>query len=524
MRHLFKVFAAEDEEGYGPLRRKANGVIVAVLLTAYAAAFPFLYAAAGPGVGALVIVPIVAASWFWGMRRGLLFAVLTGGVGNFLLYLFFHTPSGQAELLLQSLPPCVVFLLVAACVGRLSDLSTRLNHELAERERTAQALRRSEQKYRSLVEDVREVVFHADASGRWVYLNPAWTLITGFGVEETLGQPFWNVLPREHQDAAKAAMNQLAQADGAPYRQYRARCRTRSGEQRWLDVRIQPVRGDAGRVAGFTGVLSDVTDSVQVEAERASRRIAEELSRLKSDFLSTVNHEMRTPLTSILGFTEMLDEEVDAQQREFVHLIQESANRLGTTLDAILRFTEVEGNRLTVNLQRLDLAAAARDAVAAFQPDAEAKALALHLDLPSGAVPVQADEKALRLVLKNLIDNAVKYTKRGEVRVTAQPDGAHTLLRVADTGIGIDAAHQAHLFDAFRQASSDEHRPHNGIGLGLTLAKQFVGLMNGTISVESTLGEGSTFTVRLPRVTDGAHPRATEQMAGLHAPPLEFAQ
>lgn len=513
-----EVPSAEGEHRYAPWRRTVNAVIVAVLFAIYATAFPFLYAAAGPGVGALVIGPIVAASWFWGLRRGLLFALLTGGVGNFLLYLFFHTPSGRADLLLQSLPPCVVFLLVAACVGRLSDLGARLNRELAERARTAQALQRSEQKYRSLVEDVREVVFRIDAAGRWAYLNPAWTAITGFSVEETLGRPFWNLLPPEHQDAAKAIADQLVHDGDTSYQRYRARCRTRSGGQRWLDVRIQPVQGDAGTVTGFAGVLSDVTDSVQVEKERAARRATEELSRLKSNFLSTVNHEMRTPLTSILGFTEILAEEIDAPQQEFVHFIEESADRLSTTLDAILRFTEAESNHLTVDLQRLDLAATARAVVAAFEPEAAAKALTLHADLPEDAAPVHADEEKLRLILENLLDNAVKYTERGAVRVTICSDGEHTLLRVADTGMGIDAAHQAHLFDAFRQASSDAHHPHNGIGLGLTLAQQFAGLMDGTISVESALGEGSTFTLRLPRAP--AAEQTAEQAAELHAPPL----
>jgi CheY-like chemotaxis protein len=208
-------------------------------------------------------------------------------------------------------------------------------------------------------------------------------------------------------------------------------------------------------------------------------------------------------MNGILGFTSILAKELkDERLRGMVENMNQSAKRLLETLNLLLDLSTIESNRVELALERVDVAAATRSVVDAHRAEAERKSLAIDLRLPEDPVFVKGDERMLRVALGNLVSNAIKFTEKGTVGVEAarRKDGDKTTARVSvsDTGVGVEPAKRALIFDAFRQASEGKNRSFEGIGLGLTISRRFLELMGGAISFESELGEGSTFHIDAP--------------------------
>ncbi len=225
---------------------------------------------------------------------------------------------------------------------------------------------------------------------------------------------------------------------------------------------------------------------------------AEESARLKASILSNVSHEIRTPLTAIMGYAHILREEVPDVHSEFVGYISQNADRLLGTLDSILELSELEsGDEVDLMIERVDLAAIVTKVAAEFAPVAEKKGLVLHTGGAREAILIEADANAVEKVAKKLVENAIKFTHEGNVRVDIGRRGPHVYFSVRDTGVGISESFMPELFEAFKQESQGLDRSHEGSGLGLSVARHLVRVMNGHIEVESTPGKGSTFTVYL---------------------------
>ena len=226
---------------------------------------------------------------------------------------------------------------------------------------------------------------------------------------------------------------------------------------------------------------------------------AEEMEQLKSAFLINMSHEIRTPLTAIIGAAELLHDEVDAEQQEFTDLIEHGGKRLLNTLNAVLDFAQLDAGEVTLRPAPLDLVKEVELVIAEHKAQADAKGLPLYLETDVASLPVLLDRDAIRKVLGNLVDNAIKFTTEGSVRVTIEAISDLIHLHVADTGEGIDEDFLPHLFTEFKQESSGFARSHEGNGLGVAIAKRLVDLMGGRISVLSRKGAGSVLTVTLPR-------------------------
>jgi PAS domain S-box-containing protein len=227
-------------------------------------------------------------------------------------------------------------------------------------------------------------------------------------------------------------------------------------------------------------------------------------SETKSEFLATMSHELRTPMNAILGYADLLDAEVagpltDAQ-REQLNRIGASARHLLQLIDEILTFSRIEAGREQVSVERFDLAELARDTAEMVEPMARGKDLRFPVDTSADPLWVVSDPGKVRQILLNLLSNAVKFTDAGEVRLAVRAEGDEAVLRIADTGIGIAPEQQGRIFDAFWQVEQSSIRRAGGTGLGLSVTRHLVDMLGGTVEVASTVGEGSTFTVRIPLV------------------------
>lgn len=269
----------------------------------------------------------------------------------------------------------------------------------------------------------------------------------------------------------------------------------------YLDVssRGRIVLNNEGRAIRMVGSLEDITD-------RRLALAAQEASRLKTQLLGNLSHELRTPLGGIIGYAEMLEEDLDSEvqgeQHELVKRIITSARSLLTMINTLLQQSQIEQGKIDLHLKDFEFEELVEIMYASVGSLAKKKGLDLTYsiadDLPSA---VQGDIRWLRQILINLVGNAIKFTREGSVQLRLyQPDATHWAMQVSDTGQGISKEAQIYIFDAFRQADSSNTRRHSGSGLGLSIVKELIELMGGEISVQSQLGHGSTFTVVFPLI------------------------
>ncbi len=235
--------------------------------------------------------------------------------------------------------------------------------------------------------------------------------------------------------------------------------------------------------------------------QRAVVRL-EELDRLKSNFLATMSHELRTPLTSVIGYAEMMDEDlagpVSGEQREYLTTILGKADQLLSLITAVLDVSSLESGQLALERSALSLADLVASEVATFAPQAGRRGIAIQLDAKGESIVV-GDRRKIRQVVSSLLSNAVKFTPEGgRVVLKAEADADALVLTVSDTGVGIAPEDQELVFEKFRQAGNPLTREHAGTGLGLSIVRELCKLLGGEILLESELGKGSTFTVRLP--------------------------
>ena len=392
-----------------------------------------------------------------------------------------------------------------------------INRDVTDQERQRTRLKQSRERWRRLAEAHRDPI-QITVDGKIVYINPAGARL--FGIEHAasmIGRSVFEFARSQSTvETLRARKEQLDRGEAtAPYEHV---IELPGGEARTVVSYSVPITY-RGQPAAQT-VLRDVTErKAREEALRAARNEAEEANRLKSAFLANMSHEIRTPLTSILGFTEILAEmDLDETPGRFANVIHESGQRLFDTLNSVLDLSKLQAGMTRLQVEPVDTAAEVDAAVVAFEAHARRAGVRLRADVPTppdeeppskardahGTV-IETDRAAFHRVVTNLVSNAVKFTPSGgEVAVRLRPTESAITLHVADTGVGIDAAFVEHVFEPFRQESSGNAREYEGSGLGLAITARLVDLMGATISVESTKGEGTTFTVTWPR---GSKPR-----------------
>jgi PAS domain S-box-containing protein len=304
------------------------------------------------------------------------------------------------------------------------------------------------------------------------------------------GDPLATVHPDDHERVAAlwASQDERGEDHHAEYRL------NRPDRLVWVASSLRTTRGPDGEPRRLLGVMQNITDRKLAELALAEANTA------KSTFLATMSHEIRTPLNGVLGMTQSMEAgDLDTDQRSRLKIIRQSGEALLTILNDFLDLSKIEAGKLEIEEIAFDLEAVAESALAPFSAIAQAKGVRLRLDAAPARGAYLGDPTRLRQILYNLTSNALKFTARGEISLSARPIPAGGFeVRVADTGIGIPAEKLASLFDSFTQVDASTARKFGGTGLGLSICRRLADLMGGAITVESVIGKGSTFTVTLP--------------------------
>jgi PAS domain S-box-containing protein len=399
----------------------------------------------------------------------------------------------------------------------------KVTRDLSERREAEERLRRSEELFRLLVDSVKDyAIFMLDATGHIATWNQGAQRLKQYKREEVLGKHFSIFYPpedvRDHKperELAEAIAVGSVEDEG-----WRVR---KDGSRFWANVVITAVRDEKGALRGFAKVTRDMTARkeaeetrrslleqrearVQAEEERHHAELsyvsAQEANRAKDEFLMTLSHELRTPMTAILGWSRMLPmiKPSDPMFREAVSAIARSADLQAKLIDDVLDVSRIVSGKLRLSLNTEDVAPVLRSAVDAVRPSAEARSIDIATKLSPDLGTATFDPTRLQQIVWNLLSNAIKFTpKKGIVELSAKRTASHLQISVRDSGEGIDLEFLPHVFEAFRQAESPSTRVHGGLGLGLSIVRYLAEAHGGMVSAESEgRGKGACFTVTLP--------------------------
>lgn len=357
-------------------------------------------------------------------------------------------------------------------------------------------------------ENASDWLWETDARGRLLYATPRLEEFTGQSMEELKNRPLHRILGADgNEESWRKFYTRLELGRTVDGMVLPARIH---GQRRWFSLMARPLFGDNGELAGFRGVAGDIT--AQVLHERQLRREKEEAqreARAKSEFLALISHELRTPLNAMVGFSELLEREaagpLNDEYREYVRHISQGSRQLLRLINDILDYTRFERRKIKIMEEPVDIVELGELALRQAARDPRAKGLEMRFEAPDAALFVRGDMGRLKQVIDNLLTNAVKFTEEGRVSLSIRrEDTGGVRIEVADTGPGVPAAEREALFEPFRQAEGTLTRRHDGIGLGLPIARSLVRLHGGDLWLEEAPGGGcrAVFTLPPERVID----------------------
>lgn len=364
-------------------------------------------------------------------------------------------------------------------IGQLAESLMEMSEQL---EKKIKAITEDKNKMEAILSSMREGVIVLDKNENILLFNSSLYQMLELRSEKYIGRPFWEIISNnEINSILKQTLRKKDSLSG--------QVSLLHPEARIIQIQTALINDNQGRLLGIVGVFHDITNLKKLEKAR-------------SEFIANVSHELKTPITSIIGFVETLKNGAvdDLKKRdEFLNIIYSHSQRLNNLLNDILSLSRIEFREIKMNFQPVSIKEILDNAQALYKNKIESKKQSLQVDIASKLPPVLSDPEMITQAFSNLIDNAIKFTpEKGKIIVRAQETDDFIRTDVSDTGIGIEKKHVSRIFERFYRVEKARSREMGGTGLGLAIVKHIVQANKGKIKVKSQSGKGSTFSVFLP--------------------------
>ena len=379
--------------------------------------------------------------------------------------------------------------------------------DITDRKQAEETLNNERTLFRTIIDLIPDAVYVKDFTGRKILANPKEIQFAGVNSEtEIIGKTDFDLynfneasLFWEEDKSVLTTGNPVLNAEGF--------LTDRDGKMKWILVSKVPFFDMHGKITGIVGVTHDITERKLVEQELLkSKEKAEESDRLKSAFLANMSHEIRTPMNGILGFSKLLKEPklTGEEQQEYIQIIEKSGARMLNFINNIIDISKIESGQMEVSISDANINDQIEYVYTFFKPEAERKGIHLHIemDLPSEDAVIRTDQEKIYAILTNLVKNAIKYTNEGTIVFGYKKKNGILEFFVKDTGIGIQSHRHEAIFERFIQADISNKQAIDGAGLGLSITRAYVEMLDGKIWVESQEGKGSVFYFTIPYKVD----------------------
>ena len=366
----------------------------------------------------------------------------------------------------------------------MGQLAENLNVMSEQLEKKIEAIIEDKNRMEAILSSMREGVIVIDKNENIILFNSSLAMMLELRSEKYIGKPFWEIISNNE---VNSILEKAIKKKGSFSVQVAI---LQLSETRNIQIQTAPITDHKGRLLGLVGVFHDVTELKKFEKAR-------------SEFIANVSHELKTPITSIIGFVETLRDGAinDLKKRdEFLNIIHSHSQRLDNLVNDILGLSRIEFREIEMNLGPMSVKEILDNTMALYKDKIKSKKQSIKMHIPSELPAVFSDPEMIIQVFSNLIDNAVKFTPdRGKITVEAREEDEFIQIDVTDTGIGIEEEHLPRIFERFYRVDKARSREMGGTGLGLAIVKHIVHANRGKVSVKSESGKGSTFSVFLPK-------------------------
>ena len=355
-------------------------------------------------------------------------------------------------------------------------------------------------RYKSITAISPVGIFQARNDGYTTFVNNRWSEITGVSNEKAYGWGWLDAVHPDDQQLIKQEWDFVLSQKRRSEVNYRFILH--DGTIKWVLGQIVPEFDNQNQPIGFVGTITDITELKFFQEEQIIlREKADESNRLKSAFLANMSHEIRTPMNGILGFIGLLNEPdlTETTKSEYIDIVNKSGQRLLNTINDIIEISKIDSKQITLHKTRFCITTLLRDLILFFQPEAQIKGYSIQCNVPENTIEIDSDKAKIESIFTNLIKNAIKFTDNGSITVSFEITANKLSISVTDTGMGIPEDKLETFFERFVMGDTNMTKLYEGSGLGLSITKEYVMFLNGSISVKSVLEQGTTFCVEFQK-------------------------